>query len=410
MTPRALTAPARLTYLALLCDAAQREASWRMVCAFALRHGAQPPAEGASHLRVDVGAFRLKWERHAEFVRYTFIVAGAGEDGDPFAAPALDAVPADWVASLPGELLVATHVALLPEGQSPDEPHEIADDLFAGNLLIGSAVSESAAIAYMDFRIHPDGFGRLLVRDRSTTRWQAGRIVQRLLEIDTYRMLALLALPVARSLAPVLGEQERELARITAALVDAGEADEPALLDRLTRLAAAIDSRSADTRFRFGAAAAYDDLVQRRIQELREGRIYGLQTFREFTERRLAPAMQTCRSVAARQLSLSERVARATQLLSTRVDITRERQTQALLEQMNRRVKLQLRLQATVEGLSVAAITYYVVSLVGHLAEGLEVAGIPVNPPIAMAVAIPIVAGLMAIGLRRVHRMVAGLD
>jgi uncharacterized membrane-anchored protein len=416
--PEPLAAPSRLTYLALLCDRAQRDESTRMVAAFAQAHNARGPTEGGSHLRLDVGAFRLKWERHTEFVRYTFVVPGVGPGavpdvavGDaPFGRTALQAVPADWIAALPGELLVAAHVLLLPERDAPDEPHEIAAKMFAGNLLVGATVSESAAVAFMDFRIHPDGFSRVLVCDRSTTLWQAGRIVQRLLEIETYRMLALLTLPVARALAPMLDQQERELSAITAALVDAKEADEPALLDRLTRLAAAIDSHNAGNQFRFSAAAAYDELVQRRIRELREARIYGVQTFREFTERRLAPAMATCRATAARQISLSEQVARTTQLLSTRVDVTREQQTQALLEQMNRRVKLQLRLQSTVEGLSVAAITYYVVSLIGHMAEGFESLGIPIHPPIAMAAAIPVVAGLMFLGLRRVHRLVGQLD
>ena len=411
--PEPLIAPARISYLVLLCDAAQREASWDVVADLAHRRGAPQPLPGANHARIDLGPFRLKWERHSEFVRYTFVVHDTppvepdAPVPEPFAERALDQVPADWLAMLPGKLIVAAHAALLPARLGPQEPAEIADELFAGNPLVGAAVSEQAAIAYTDFRIHPDGFSRVLVRDRATTRWQAGRIVQRLLEIDTYRILALLALPVARALAPALAEQEQELARITAALVDAGEADEPRLLERLTRLAAAIDSRDAETRFRFGAAAAYYELVQGRIEELRGERIHGLQTFGEFTERRLAPAMNTCRSVAARQQSLSERVARATQLLSTRVDVTRERQTQALLAQMNRRVRLQLRLQSTVEGLSVAAITYYVVSLVGHAAEGLEAAGIPVHPPVAMAVAIPVVGGLLALGARRMHRLVA---
>jgi uncharacterized membrane-anchored protein len=408
--PEPLTAPSRLSYLALLCDRAQREQSARMVARFACDHDAKPPPEGGSHLRVDVGAFRLRWERHSEFVRYSFIVPGGPDGPDPFGSTAMDAVSSAWIASLPGELLVAAHVLMLPEKSGPREPPEIADTMFSGTLLVGAAVSEGAANAYTDFRIHPDGFSRFLLHDRSTTRFQAGRIVQRLLEIETYRMLALLALPVARGLAPGLDEQERELGRITAALVRAGEPDEAALLDRLTRLAAAIDNRNAETSFRFAAAAAYDGLVKRRIQELREGRIYGVQTFGEFTERRLAPAMSTCQATAARQVSLSERVARATQLLSTRVELTREQQTQALLEQMNRRVKLQLRLQSTVEGLSVAAITYYVVSLVGHAAEGFDALGFPVRPAIAMAVAIPIVAGLLALGLRRVHRMVEGLD
>jgi uncharacterized membrane-anchored protein len=230
--------------------------------------------------------------------------------------------------------------------------------------------------------------------------------VQRLVEIDTYRMLALLALPVAQQLAPVLTRYERDLAAITTALTDAREADEPALLDRLTRLEAAIDSGEADSHYRFSAASAYHELVLRRIEDLREERFPGLQTFGEFTGRRLAPAMNTCRATAARQGSLSERVARATQLLSTRVDLDRSRQNQAVLEQMNRRAKLQLRLQQTVEGLSVAAITYYIVGLTGYAAKGLNALGVRLNPDLAMGASIPIVLAVTALGVRRVRRMV----
>ncbi len=113
-------------------------------------------------------------------------------------------------------------------------------------------------------------------------------------------------------------------------------------------------------------------------------------------------------SAAARQVSLSERVARATQLLSTRVDVTRERQNQAVLESMNRRAAAQLRLQQTVEGLSVAAITYYVVGLIGYGAKGLKALGVPLEPEVVTAISIPIVLALGIAGVRKVHRMVAG--
>jgi uncharacterized membrane-anchored protein len=235
-------------------------------------------------------------------------------------------------------------------------------------------------------------------------------MVQRLLEIDTYRMLAFLALPVARALGPLITQYERELAGITAGLAHASEADEPMLLDRLTRLDAAIESRQADNFYRFSAAEAYYELVQRRIAELREERIQGLQTFQEFTERRLAPAMSTCRSIAARHESLSQRVARTTQLLSTRVDITRERQNKAVLESMNHRAKLQLRLQEAVEGLSVVAAIYYLVGLVGYAAKGLEGTGIAVNPNLAMGASIPFVAILVAIVVRRIRRIATRPD
>jgi uncharacterized membrane-anchored protein len=231
-------------------------------------------------------------------------------------------------------------------------------------------------------------------------------MMQRLLEIDTYRLMALLALPIAHGLTPWLNDAERELAQITAALVESNEAAEPVLLERLTRLEAEIESRESAHHFRFSAAEAYHELVERRIEELREVRIQGLQTFREFTERRLAPAMSTCASVSARVESLSQRVARATQLLSTRVAVSRERQNQQVLESMNRRAEAQLRLQQTVEGLSAAAITYYVVGLVGYAAKGLKALGWPVNVDLAMALAIPLVALAAVLGVRHVRKVV----
>ena len=400
--PEALTPPLRLSYLALMSEPSRREAELRHLADLAIRFGAVPPTPQANHYSVDLGAFRLRWERHTEFSRYIVIVPGAGEVS--FAEPATATVPAEWLAGIPGQILVADHAVLVRDEQ-PD-PEALSERSFAGNALVGASVSGGAALAYTDVRIHPDGFGRLLVIDRGMTQRQAGRTIQRLLEIDTYRLLALLAFPVARRLAPDLTEWERELARITAALARGGEHDEPLLLDRLTRLEAEIDSRRADDHFRFTAAEAYYALVRQRIEELREERLEGLQTFGEFTQRRLAPAMNTCASVAARLGSLSERVARTTQLLSTRVDIARQSQNQAVLESMNRRAALQLRLQETVEGLSVAAITYYIVGLVGYAAKGLKAAGLALDPDLAMGLSIPVVLAVTAFGIRRIRRHV----
>ncbi|KAA5612959.1 DUF3422 domain-containing protein [Rhodovastum atsumiense] len=403
--PEALRPPLRLSYMALFSEGMSREEGWRPIRDLCERLDVEPPPLGSTYFSTDLGNFRVRWEQHTEFTRYLFSTPGANEQ-DPFAEPAIAAVPPDWIATLSGQVMTATHVALVSGKRGPLDTDGIATKLFGGNVLVGSQLADGAATALTDFRIHADGFGRILVLDRSTTHRQAGRMVQRLLEIDTYRMLALLAFPVARELAPYLAARERELAGIAASLIDVASEDEAEMLDRLTRLAAAIESREADNLYRFSAAAAYYELVQRRIEELREQRIEGLQTFREFTERRLAPAMNTCAAVAARQESLSLRVARATGLLSTRVDVTLERQNQAVLESMNRRVKIQLRLQTTVEGLSVAALTYYVVGLVGYAAKGAKAAGLYVDPELAMGVAVPIVAGLAALGLRTIRRMV----
>jgi uncharacterized membrane-anchored protein len=403
--PEALSAPLRLTFLALYSDASQRASELEHVGELAHRHGVPPPPDGTAHFSADLGAFRLKFERHSEFTRYKFIAAGAVDE--PFRQTALRTVPADWLAQLPGRLIVATHLVMLPApGATPPDVEALASRHFAGNALVGAGIAGGAGFAFTDYRLH-DGFGRMVVLDCGMSPRQAGRMVQRLLEIDAYRLMALLTLPVAQELTPWLTQAERELAGVSASLVAASEASEPTLLDQLTRLEAQIESRESEHHYRFTAAQAYHGLVQRRVEELREVRIDGVQNFEEFTERRLAPAMNTCRSVWARLESLSQRVARATQLLSTRVDISRERQNQQLLESMNRRSAAQLRLQQTVEGLSVAAITYYIVGLVGYAAKGLHATGVHVGVEAVTAISIPLVALVVAYGVRHARRIVS---
>lgn len=403
--PEALSAPLRATFLALIAPGQLRGAEFEHLLDLADMFNAARPRPGANHYSVDLGPFRLKWERHAEFSDYTFITPGG--EPDWFETLAIHAVPASWLKAIPGEILVATNAVLTQA--DPADMEQFAKIHFAGNPLVGASVAEGRAIALTDAKIHADGFGRLVILDRGiATPRQAGRTVQRLLEIETYRMMALLALPVARQLAPKLSGWEHDLAGITAKLAAApASADELALLDRLTKLEAEIDSREADHHFRFSAAEAYYDLVRQRIEDLREGRIEGLQTYSEFTRRRLAPAMKTCVSVAARLRSLSERVSRATQLLSTRVDIARQSQNQAILASMDKRAALQLRLGETVEGLFVAAVTYYIVALVGHAAEALEAAGIEIKPALAMGISIPVVIVFTALVVRGIRHRVS---
>jgi hypothetical protein len=214
-----------------------------------------------------------------------------------------------------------------------------------------------------------------------------------------FYLMALLALPIARRQAPRVLAIERSLATLTDDMARDGDRDEK-LLGELSRLAAEVESGLAASSFRFGAARAYHDLVNRRIVELRETRIAGFQTIDEFMNRRLAPAMATCTSVSRRLQDLSERVARASALLSTRVDIARERQNQALLASMDRRALLQLRLQETVEGLSVAAISYYALGLLGYVLKAVAHVAPGIDPNFGTGLAAPVVIGLVWYGLR----------
>lgn len=402
--PEFLIPPCSISFLALVADDAGKREALRRLRELAERFGATPPEDGTNHFSADFGPFRLKWERHSEYIRYKFIVDGDGSLSDP----AIGKVPRDWLETLPGQTLVATNILFVQGQNEPEDADTISERYFDGNTLIGAIVAGGNGRAYTDFRIREDGFGRLLVQNLSMTPRQAGRTVQRLAEIDTYRMLALLALPVAQALTPALGEAERELVQVTSAMVTAGAAGEPGLLERLMKLEAGIESRNSESHYRFSAAAAYYDLVQRRIGELRETRIEGLQQFQEFMERRLAPAMTTCIATASRLQALASRVASVTQLLSTKVDIALEQQNQAVLASMDKRAKLQLRLQQTVEGLSVAAVTYYIVGLIGYGAKALKAAEVPfLNPELAMGLSIPAVAGLVAYSVHRVRDSVS---
>jgi len=104
---------------------------------------------------------------------------------------------------------------------------------------------------------------------------------------------------------------------------------------------------------------------------------------------------------------ISHRADRATQLLSTRVDITREKQSRALLESMDRRARLQLRLQETVEGLSIAAITYYIVGLIAYASKGAKAAGfLPWSDTLVTAGSIPVILIIVAWGVRRVRKSI----
>jgi uncharacterized membrane-anchored protein len=393
--PDSLEAPVRLSYLVLF-SSGNRSDDLADLCRLVDGTGAPKPAADANHYVADLGSHRIRWERHTEFCRYTFFVQGL--EKVPFSEPAISRVPRSWLKSLKGQTMAAIHAIVIRGTRQPD-PLKTADMYFAGNPIIGSTISGGAGRAYTDFRIHADGFGRLLLCDHRMTPRQTGRLVQRLFEIDTYRMMALLALPLSRQLAPFLSSSERELQEIMDAMQSADENDEPELLDRLTKLEAAVERQYTDSHYRFAAANAYYDLVQQRIDELREERIEGLQTFREFNDRRFLPAIATCRAVSARQGALSERIAHATVLLSTRVSVTREKQNQTLLKSMDRRANLQLRLQQTVEGLSVVAITYYIVGLVYYGAKGVLKSTSPISPETAAAVAIPFTLAAVAYGL-----------
>ncbi|MEY5029707.1 MAG: hypothetical protein RLZ63_2022, partial [Pseudomonadota bacterium] len=231
---------------------------------------------------------------------------------------------------------------------------------------------------------------------------RAGRISQRVLEFETYRLMALRGLPVAKQLSHELAQAEGKLADIAARL-DAKDGSDQELLDDLVALAARVERTTAEHGYRFSATRAYDAVVRERLGELRERPVHGTQTVGEFMQRRLGPAMATVAATAQRLASLSERITRTSALLRTRVDIATETQNQQLLEKLTRGQDLQLKLQSTVEGLSIAAISYYVVSLVLYGAKALNKLGLPLNPEMVAGLSIPLVLWGVYSTVQRIH-------
>ncbi|MBB4285152.1 DUF3422 family protein [Roseospira goensis] len=373
-----------------------------LLCA---RKGGTAPAAGAKHHVTDLGGLTVKWERHTEFCSYLFW--RRTHFTAPFEDTVMDELPEDWLAEMPGEVLSALHMALLPEDVALPENDEVSLRYFNGNALTGNTVAGGKAMVWADFRLHADGFSRILIQDRGLDARHAGRTVQRLIELNTYRALALLAFPLAQEVLPRLRTIDESLADVSTRMADASDqSTDGELLARLSDLSAQIESLAARTSYRFAASQAYYRLVQQRLRDLRTARAEGLLTIDGFMDRRMGPAMATCESANERQESLAQRAARIGSLLRARVEVGLEEQNRDLLNSMNERARVQVKLQETVEGLSVVAISYYAVGLVGYLFKAMESGGVPLNVGLATGLAVPVVAGLVWYGVRRAKRAV----
>ena len=352
------------------------------------RHGSGHPQPDATHFSGPIGRSDLKWESHTEFVTYSAFTPGLS--ARPFDPMEAEVFPEDWLAQAPGKRVasVLVRVEVIPEDDA--EVQAKLDEWFVAESLAAARIIEGAAVVASDFRIDPAGHMRfaVFVRPDCGAR-RIGRIVQRLCEIETYRAMSMLGLIRARELTGTLNVLDPRLSALVTGL-DAEDRPAEAALHELLTIASELESLAVRLSFRFGATLAYEAIVGQRISVLGEVRLGGRQTFGEFMMRRYDPAMRTVKSTDARLRSMAERAQRAAELLRTRVDVERSAQNQKLLESMDRRADLALRLQHTVEGLSVVAISYYAVSLAGYLAAPLmEHWG--VEKPWAMAILTPLV-------------------
>jgi uncharacterized membrane-anchored protein len=363
-------------------------------------------------LQLQCQGYKVIWERHTEFTRYTVVQALPSHAGWGSQLPELSshvATGIDWLSRIPGKTITAIHLAMLNEGMDDDDAFFKAKQWLGEGTVIGSKMGRTAdnhshSHLMTNLRIGSDGFERMLVlASPQTSENRSGRIAQRLLELETYRIMSLLSLPVAKKLSAKLAQTEIQLVEITKRLEKKIDSDE-VLLNDLAGLSAEVESITAENSYRFSAAVAYDGIVRERISEMREQPLSGIQTVGEFMQRRLAPAMATVNATSERLASLAQRLSRASALLRTRVDIATEAHNQELLEKLTKGQALQLRLQSTVEGLSIAAISYYVVSLILYLGKAMEGAGININPEMLAGFSTPVVLFVSWKLIQRIHR------
>lgn len=401
---RPLNSPIRILHLGFSVDSGQAEVDRQFLTKACVERGLPGPDPQTRQFRIQFPGAVLIWERHSEFVTHSWEFAG-DETSAPFSPSPAALMQKIQMLPQPGPLLVAADLNMISGDADPDA----VAALFAPQQAVIAEANAGRALIATDFAPDTFGFVRLFIANRSAPPLSAGRIAQRVLEIETYRNLALLGLPEAQSLAPSIRRIEQELPRLLDEMTQAtGVEQNRHLLDALTGLAAELEVGAAASLYRFGATRAYNDLVLSRLEALQETKLADYSDWSGFLARRLQPAIRTCLNAEERQANLSRKLARAAELLRTRVNTEVESQNAQLLRQMSDRAHAQLRLQQTVEGLSVAAITYYISSILHHLFEGAHEAGLHVDATVATAVCIPFIAVSVWAMVRRIRKKHGG--
>ena len=367
--------------------------------------------------REDFGDFVFRLERHTEFVTIGLIVRDknnrrTGLTRAAFSLPENSQLPFAMIAAMPTPLF---HAIWLEIGKTPPKPvlpEEVAK-MLGSRTAASNSISDGDGEVHCSFDSDEDGFSRMILFARTLSAERKGRQVLRLIELETYRMLALLGLPVVRDNMSRLHKIESQLAqvtqRMTAQINGANEAVE-ALLPELSSLAAEIEEMSANTSYRLSATKAYQDIFLARLERLNTRRLSGHQGLSGFLDRRMMPALKTCDAFEERLDGLSARISRAGSLLRTQTEIQIQEQNRNLLASMDRRAQAQLRLQQTVEGLSVIAGTYYGAGLVGYLVKLLPDSHLPADISILQAASVPVIAFLIWWVFYRMHRVVDRLN
>jgi uncharacterized membrane-anchored protein len=359
-----------------------------------LGQGVPAPAPDTSHHTMTWGSGTLRWERHTEFSTYFWDAPAPATFGgevsvNPFGARF----------AAPGPFISGVRIEIRPASEDMSSVIENFDP----TSLCQSMVADGNATVITDFRQDGDGLTKFLILDHGMTEAARGMLAQRILDIETYRTLAMMGLPLAQTLSPEIRRIEERFTAITQRMKQHARSEADGMLAEITALAAELEANAALSLYRFGASRAYNNIVLERVAMLAEKALPGNETLGAFLNRRLAPAMRTCQSVEERQVNLSRKLTRATALLRSWIDVDLQKFNTEILASMDKRAHLQLRLQQTVEGLSVAAISYYVIGLVGYLAKLAHNVGVEIAPETLTGAAVPVVVLAIWWTVRRIR-------
>lgn len=400
-------APLYMVHLAIMLPDDQMGHAADAALDMAARLGIDAETSDSGFFFISSEEMGLRFERHNEFYSLTLYHFGAESEAVlqerwlPLIAGEL----------LPGEMLVGAEI--LFRRRRREDPlawcrkyfgkRDFAAEQFGDRQLAASEVMSGGATLWTDFAVREEtGLVRVLVEDRALQPFQAGRLLQRICEIETYRHMALLALPVSQRAMPLITELDKQLSDITHRMTGDHQEQPSEVLQELMTLAARVEDLSADTANRFSASEAYFALLDTRLTELRQERIEGLQTITQFMERRLEPARRTCQAAGKRIERLSKRIARVSELIRSQVDLSIEQQNRDLLEALNGRARRQLRLQAKLESFTIIVVTYYAFDLIERTIRN-TVPGDSLRDDVLMGLSfsVPLIAGVLWLYVRQ---------
>lgn len=348
------------------------------------------------------GSASLTYETHTEFVSISWM-------GDPEHVPESDPFSVFGTPGpILGNLINAVRINVRSFGQPGDKKDQKAEgvldlyDFDPGSLCMSKASNEQAIIA-TDFRQNEFGLTQFAVIDLGMRAINCGALVRRIAEIETYRAVALLGLPEAQRISPELTKLEKKFSDTFSQLQSAHSSnDNQALLDNIYQIAMDLETMMMASQYRFDASRAYVGIVEDRLNSLDESEHLGYTPVKTFLLKRVTPAIQTCGAIERRQNALAEKITRASDLLRTQLDLDLQAQNQSLLKALNERSEQQYRLQQTVEGLSVVAISYYAVSLLYYLYRGIP-GGLGIDTNVLVTLSIPAVVLGVWYAIRRIR-------